>query len=138
MQPKARNLIANSVIAAVAITGGVLFTNQQTASSGGLASVFGLVGDSTGSSASQDGKATGDALDYQYGTIQLEVVRSGGKLTEVNLVQAGANGGREQAFSYLVQYALEAQGSDFSNLSGATFTTDTFKQALDSAMSKLG
>lgn len=90
------------------------------------------------STAPIDATATGDAVEYRYGAIQLEVVRSGGKLTEVKLIQAGANGGREAAFPYLQQYALDAQGSSFGNLSGATFTVDAFKQALDSAISKLG
>ena len=139
MQRKTRNLVANSVIAAVALTGGVLLTNHETQSAGGLGTVFGLASNNTTSaSGSTDGKATGDAVPYQYGTVQLEVERTGGKLTKINLIQAGANNGREQAFPYLVQYALDAQGSNFANLSGATFTTDAFKQALDSAITKLG
>lgn len=81
--------------------------------------------------------ATGDAIDYEFGTIQLSVTTDGSKLTDVGLVQAGANGGREQAFSYLVTDAISANGSNFANLSGATYTTDAFKQALDSAISKL-
>jgi uncharacterized protein with FMN-binding domain len=81
--------------------------------------------------------ATGDAIDYEFGTIQLSVTTDGSKLTEVDLIQAGANGGREQAFSYLVTDAISANGSNFANLSGATYTTDAFKQALESAISKL-
>jgi uncharacterized protein with FMN-binding domain len=82
--------------------------------------------------------ATGDAVRYQYGTVQLSVTRDNGKLTAVDLVQAGATAGREQAFTYLQQYAIDSNGSSFGNLSGATYTTDAFKQALDSAISKLG
>ena len=82
--------------------------------------------------------ATGDAVRYQYGRVQLSVTRDNGKLTAVDLVQAGATAGREQAFTYLQQYAIDSNGSSFGNLSGATYTTDAFKQALDSAISKLG
>mgnify|MGYP000181481437 CR=1 FL=1 len=64
------------------------------------------------------------------------MTKSGGKITAVNLIQAGATHGREAAFSPLVQAAIQAQGSGFGNLSGATFTTEAFKQALDSALSK--
>jgi uncharacterized protein with FMN-binding domain len=81
--------------------------------------------------------ATGDAINYEYGTIQLSVTTDGSKLTDVGLVQADATGGREQAFSYLVTDAISANGSNFANLSGATYTTDAFKRALDSAISKL-
>ena len=82
--------------------------------------------------------ATGDVVRYQYGTVQLSVTRDNGKLTAVDLVQAGATAGREQAFTYLQQYAIDSNGSSFGNLSGATYTTEAFKQALDSAISKLG
>jgi uncharacterized protein with FMN-binding domain len=37
----------------------------------------------------------------------------------------------------LVTDAISANGSNFANLSGATYTTDAFKQALESAISKL-
>ena len=86
---------------------------------------------------STDGSATGDAFDYEYGTIQLKVTKTSGKISAIDLVQAGATGGREQAFSMLVDAAVQANGSGISNIGGATYTTDTFKQALDSALSKL-
>ncbi|MCX8529918.1 MAG: FMN-binding protein [Rhodoluna sp.] len=87
--------------------------------------------------ASGPATATGDAIDYQYGTIQVSVTRDSGKITTVDLVQAGANGGREQAFPILQQAAIDANGTSFGNVGGATFTTDAFKQALDSAIAKL-
>jgi len=92
---------------------------------------------SAGTTSSSSGSATGDAINYQYGTIQVKVTETAGKITAVDLVQADATAGREQAFSYLVKDAISANGTSFGNLSGATFTTDAFKQALDSALSKL-
>lgn len=92
----------------------------------------GVTGNST------DGSATGDAIDYEFGTIQIKATKTGGKITAVELIQEGANGGREQAFPTLVAAALSANGSSIPNVSGATYTTDAFKQALDSALSKLG
>jgi uncharacterized protein with FMN-binding domain len=89
-------------------------------------------------SASGSGSATGDAIDYQFGTVQLKVTEANGKITAVDLVQASATAGRDQAFSYLVKDAISNNGTSFGNLSGATYTTDAFKQALDSAISKLG
>jgi uncharacterized protein with FMN-binding domain len=94
-------------------------------------------GNGTGSTTPADMTVTGDAIGYRYGTIQVEVVRTAGKISAVNLIQADATAGREQAFPYLQQYAVSAQGSNFGNLSGATYTTEAFKQALDSAISKL-
>ena len=92
----------------------------------------GVTGNST------DGSATGDAIDYEFGTIQIKATKAAGKLSAVELIQEGANGGREQAFPTLVAAALAANGSNIANVSGATYTTDAFKQALDSALSKLG
>ena len=80
---------------------------------------------------------SGDAIQYRYGVLQVEVVRTNEKISAVNLLQGTASAGRDQAFSYLQQYAIDSQGSSFGNLSGATYTTDAFKQALDSAISKL-
>lgn len=74
--------------------------------------------------------------DVYQGPIQLSVTKTNGKITSIGLVQAQATGGRQVAFSYLVDYAIKAQGSNFGNISGATYTTNAFKQALDSALSK--
>lgn len=97
-------------------------------------------GSTVSASASPSGKsgsATSDTIGYQYGNIQLKVTESAGKISAIELVQADATAGREQAFSYLVQDAISANGSSFANLSGATFTTNAFKQALDNALSKI-
>jgi uncharacterized protein with FMN-binding domain len=79
---------------------------------------------------------SGSAISYRYGTVQVSVTKAGGKITAVNLLQQGASGGRQGAFPYLVQYAISANGSSFGNLGGATFTTDAFKQSLESALAK--
>lgn len=80
---------------------------------------------------------TGSAINYKYGTIQLEVVKSGSKITSINLIQASTKG-REWASvpSMLVTTAIAAQGSGFGNISGATFSTQAFKSALESALAK--
>jgi uncharacterized protein with FMN-binding domain len=108
----------------VSVAGALLLQNQNTAIS-------------TTSASGKSGTATSEEINYQFGTIQLKVTEAAGEITAIDLVQAGANGGREQAFSYLVQDALSANGTDFANISGATYTVDAFKQALDSAISKI-
>jgi uncharacterized protein with FMN-binding domain len=133
--------VASAAIGALSVVGGVFLTNHYTGFlDGGTAQGSTATSNGTSSSASTGvtGSATGDAVQYQFGVIQLKVTEANGKLTAVDLIQAGANNGREAAFPYLVKYAIQAQGSGFSNLSGATYTTDAFKQALDSAISKVG
>jgi uncharacterized protein with FMN-binding domain len=51
-------------------------------------------------------------------------------------LQAVATHGRAGAFPYLVQYAIAANGSNFANLQGATYTTNAFKQSLEAALAK--
>jgi len=80
---------------------------------------------------------TGDAIRYRFGTVQLSVTEdSSGTITSITTVQAGATGGRQSAFSSLKASAVAAQGSSFGNISQATYTTQAFKDALDSALAK--
>ena len=78
-------------------------------------------------------------VNYQYGTIELQVTVSGGHLDSINLLQATTHG-RQYANvpSILADAAVKAGGSNFGNLSGATYTTNAFKKALDAALSNAG
>ena len=129
-----RKYVASTIaLAALSLVGGVGVDYAMNPKA--VAAMFST---STTSGNSTDGSATGDQIDYQYGTIQLKVTKTSGKISAVDLVQAGATAGREQAFPTLVSAAISANGSSFGNLGGATYTTEAFKQALDSATSKLG
>lgn len=91
---------------------------------------------SSGSSGSKS--ATGDAIYYRYGTIQVEVVKNGSSISAINLVQASTKGRQyESVPPMLVTAALNAQGTGFGNVSGATFTSEAFRSALESALGKL-
>jgi uncharacterized protein with FMN-binding domain len=80
---------------------------------------------------------TGAAVPYKYGVIQLEVVKAGSSITAVNLIQSSTKGPDWAVVpSMLAEAAVNANGSNFGNVSGATFTTQAFKQALESALGK--
>lgn len=84
---------------------------------------------------------TSDAVNYiahnSQGTMQLKVTKAGGQITDITIVSGGTEGGQWASVpNMLAQYAIQAQGSDFGNLSNATHTTDAFKQALDNALAK--
>ena len=82
--------------------------------------------------------ATGAAIDYKYGTVQLKVTQSSGAITDVSvLVGYGSGPQYTDLIASLAQYAVAANGSNFGNVSRATLTTNAFKQALDSAIAKL-
>ena len=85
------------------------------------------------------GTFASSTVQYRYGRIQLEITVADGTLTDINLLQATTEGrGYEQAPPILVEAALGAGGTDFGNLSGATFTTQAFKQALTDALKQAG
>ena len=78
----------------------------------------------------------GSIVQSGFGTVQVQVTKSGGKISDVTMLLANATKGRDAVFSYLIQYAIDANGSNFANVSGATYTTDAFKQSLDAALAK--
>ena len=131
MSRKSSAVLANSIIAIASVAGGLVLTNHYSAegTSGG---------GSTVTVSAKTGTATSDAIPYEFGEVQLTVTEKSGKITAIDTGTSSATGGREQAFSYLVQDAIAANGTNFANLSGATYTTDAFKQALTSAIARLG
>lgn len=114
-----------------------------------LASVAGAFGinnfwlnpatDTSGSAnnATKTQTVTGEAIQYRYGVVQLEITATAGKIEKINEIQASTSNGWQEAVPLLNQAAISAQNANFGNISGATFTTDAYKQALASALSKL-
>lgn len=87
---------------------------------------------SSGSSVTKKSKTVG----YKYGNVQLSVTKSGGQITAIKMLQADATNGRGAVFPDLISYAKSANGTGFGNIGGATYTTEAFKAALDSALGK--
>jgi uncharacterized protein with FMN-binding domain len=75
---------------------------------------------------------------YRFGTVQLTVTKNGSTITDITMNQAGATNGRSAAFNYLTTLAIQAQSGSFdtSMMSGATYTTNAFMQALNDALSQ--
>ena len=88
-----------------------------------------------------DGTYTGSAADAYYGTVQVQVTVSGGKMTDVTFLQHP--GGRStsvyinsQAMPILTSEAIAAQNSQVDSVSGASDTSAAFKESLASALSQ--
>lgn len=79
---------------------------------------------------------SGDAVTYRYGTVQVSVTKTGSAISSITMLMSGATSGRKQAFPTLIDWAIAANGSNFSNYSRATFTTTAFKKSLDTALAK--
>ena len=96
-----------------------------------------------GTNAGSAKTATGDAIDTPYGAAQVRVTVEGGKITKIEALQLQGNDPKSvQISSYaeplLRQSALAKQSADVDAVSGATFTTASYEQSLQSALDQLG
>ncbi len=100
-------------------------------------------GDSSGSSSSSSKTDDGDAVQTQWGPVQVSVTVSGGKVTDVAVLQQPDGNGRDQqinsyALPILRQEALTAQSASIDMVSGATVTSQGYVSSLQSALDKAG
>jgi uncharacterized protein with FMN-binding domain len=89
------------------------------------------------------GTATGDAVDTQYGAAQVRVTVRDGRIVKVQALELQGNDPRSVQISssaepVLQQEVLSRQTADVDAVSGATFTSASYTQSLQSALDKLG
>lgn len=87
-------------------------------------------------------RGTGEEIEYRYGAIELEVTQTGSRITNITVVQDDSSDPRSeqinsQAVPILQSQALEAQSANIDGVSGATFTSQAYAQALQSALSQI-
>ena len=91
----------------------------------------------TGSSSSKT--YTGDTVMTRWGPVQVQIVVKGGKIVRSQaIVYPNGNdhdiGINNYALPILDQATVQMQNSQFDNISGATVTTDGYRQSLQSAL----
>ena len=77
-----------------------------------------------------------DVITYKYGAVQISLTQTDGVITDIRMLQGDATNGRAEAYVTLISATIQQQGTNYGNISGATFTVDAFKKAVTSAMSK--
>ncbi|MEU9429422.1 FMN-binding protein [Streptomyces sp. NPDC048342] len=86
----------------------------------------------------RDGTFRGAASTNQYGTVQTTVSISGGRITEVTATYPTSPGTTAQinarAIPALRKEALAAQSATIDSVSGATYTSGSYKKSLQSAI----
>lgn len=89
----------------------------------------------------KDGQYTGDVTDAFYGNFQVQIIISAGKISDVKFLQYPND--REtsieinnQSNPILKQEAIAAQSAEVDTVTGATQSSDAFRQSLKSALSK--
>jgi uncharacterized protein with FMN-binding domain len=91
----------------------------------------------------KSGSFTGQDFPNQYGDVQIQVVVSGGKITDVQALQYPTDRPESayissQALPLLRQQVLQAQSAQIDGVGGATFTSESYDQSLQSALSQAG
>ena len=111
-------------------------TTPTTQSSGTSSTASG----SAASSVSyKDGTYTGTTSENDYGPVQVSVVISGGKITNVTMLQTPSAHSRSQEISAyatptLIKEAISGQTANVDGVSGATSTSASFVETMQSAL----
>ncbi|MFE7036692.1 FMN-binding protein [Streptomyces sp. NPDC057621] len=87
---------------------------------------------SSGDGSSQVVKGT--TVNTEKGPVQVEVTFDGDKITAVKLLQQPNHPQTEAAVPKLVASTLEAQSADVDTVSGATITSDGYRESLQAAI----
>jgi len=79
---------------------------------------------------------TSAAINYEFGTIQIQVTKEAGNITAVSYLKQSYTRVPNGTMAYLVNASIQANGSNFTKVSRATVTTNAYKQALEDALAK--
>jgi uncharacterized protein with FMN-binding domain len=129
--------------ATLAGTAGVLAFHAQTPAVQTATASTPAASTSATSTKTVSGTATGTAVATQYGSAQVRVTVKDGKIVKVQALELQGNDPRSVQISsgaepILQQEVLSKQTADVDAVSGATFTSASYTQSLQSALSKLG
>ncbi|WP_329408059.1 FMN-binding protein [Streptomyces sp. NBC_00704] len=93
-----------------------------------------------GAGAPVTGTMTGDAVQTQYGAVQVRITVVANKITKAEAVQAPKGGTSDQktalAVPKLNAAVVAEQSPDIDTVSGATYTSEGYKKSLQSAIDK--
>ena len=81
----------------------------------------------------------GAAYDTNYGPVQVQITVRGRRITRSDAIEYPQGSGRDQeinsyAIPQLDQETIDAQSSNIDTVSGATYTSDGYRQSLQSAI----
>ena len=111
----------------------------SSAGSGGTTTTPTTSPSAAAASSLKDGTYTGTTEQTPFGNMQVAVVISGGKISDVKALQLTDQGGRSVQISnyaapILRKEVLASQSANVSNVNGATYTTDGYLSSLQSAL----
>jgi uncharacterized protein with FMN-binding domain len=93
---------------------------------------------SPGTSGTSGQVVAGTTVTTDKGPVQVEVTFDGDKITAVRMLQQPNHPQTEAAVPKLIQETLQAQSADIDTVSGATITSDGYKESLQAALDAKG
>jgi uncharacterized protein with FMN-binding domain len=89
----------------------------------------------------KDGTFNGSPIYVEYGNVELSIVVSGGKITDIKVLDSPSDHSRSvqinnSALPKLRSEALAAQSANIDTVSGATYTSSGYKLSLQSAIDR--
>ena len=92
-----------------------------------------------GATGLKDGSFTGQDFPNFYGNVQVQVIVSGGRITDVKALKYPTDRPQSAyissvAIPYLHDEVLKAQSAQIDIISGATFTSESYTQSVQSAL----
>ncbi|BBC38399.1 hypothetical protein SGFS_096930 [Streptomyces graminofaciens] len=117
--------------------------NDDSASSSSSDSSSGSSSDSgsdkdSDSAASASQTVDGTAVDTSKGTVQVQVTFEGDEISAVQMLQQPNHPQTTAAVPTLIEETLAAQSADIDTVSGATITSDGYRQSLQAAIDAKG
>jgi len=85
----------------------------------------------------------GDVIGTRFGDVQVRLIESGGRITDVRALRLPFDRQRSNEISQFVEpilrsEALQAQSAQIDTVSGATYTSDAYDMSLQSAIDRAG
>jgi uncharacterized protein with FMN-binding domain len=80
----------------------------------------------------------GSTVNTEKGPVQVQVALDGDRITAVTLLQQPNHPQTTAAVPQLVEETLEAQSADIDTVSGATVTSDGYRESLQAALDAAG
>jgi len=94
-----------------------------------------------GTAGAGSGTVDGNVAQTQYGNVQVRLTVSNGKITKAEAIQAPKGGTSDQktalSIPKLTKETVTAQSAQIDAVSGATYTSNGYKQSLQSAIDKM-
>ena len=94
-----------------------------------------------GTAGAGSGTVDGNVAQTQYGNVQVRLTVSNGKITKAEAIQAPKGGTSDQktalSIPKLTKETVTAQSAQIDTVSGATYTSNGYKQSLQSAIDKM-